>query len=53
MTALESVDAAAWLRQQAGQGNPDVLATMVAAFANALMSAEADAVRGSTDQVAG
>lgn len=46
MTALESVDAAAWLRQQAGQGNPDVLATMVAAFANALMSAEADAVCG-------
>jgi putative transposase len=46
MTALESVDAAGWLRQQAGDGNPDVLATMVTAFANALMSAEADAICG-------
>ncbi|GAA1663208.1 IS256 family transposase [Catellatospora bangladeshensis] len=46
MTALESVDAAAWLRQQAGQGNPDVLRTMITAFANALMSAEADAACG-------
>jgi transposase-like protein len=46
MTALESVDPAGWLRQQAGDGNPDVLATMVTAFANALMSAEADAICG-------
>ena len=46
MTALESADAAAWLRQQAGEGNPDVLRTMVTAFANALMSAEADAICG-------
>lgn len=46
MTALQSVDAAGWLRQQAEQGNPDVLRTMVAAFANALMSAEADGLCG-------
>ncbi len=43
MTALESADAAAWLRQQAGEGNPDVLRTMITVFANALMAAEADA----------
>jgi transposase-like protein len=46
MTALESVDAAGFLRQQLAEGNPDVLATMVTAFANALMSAEADALCG-------
>jgi putative transposase len=46
MTALQSVDAAGWLRQQAAEGSPDVLRTLVASFANALMSAEADAVCG-------
>jgi hypothetical protein len=46
MTALQSVDAAGWLRQQATEGSPDVLPTLVASFANALMSAEADAVCG-------
>jgi len=46
MTALQSVDAAGWLRQQAEQGSPDVLRTLVASFANALMSAEADAICG-------
>lgn len=46
MTALESIDAVGWLRQQAEQGNSDVLRTMVAAFANAVMSAEADAACG-------
>jgi putative transposase len=46
MTALQSVDAAAFVRQQLQEGNPDVLATMVAAFANALMSADADAICG-------
>jgi transposase-like protein len=49
MTALESVDAAAWLRQQAGEGNPDVLRTMITAFANALMSAEADGLCGGAE----
>ncbi len=46
MTALQSVDAVGWLRQQAEQGNPDMLRTLVATFANALMSAEADTVCG-------
>jgi putative transposase len=46
MTALQSVDAAGWLRQQVTEGSPDVLRTLVASFANALMSAEADAVCG-------
>jgi len=46
MTALESLDAAGWLRQQAGAGDTDVLRAMVTAFANALMSAEADAACG-------
>src|SRR5262245_37004879 len=46
MTALQSVDAAGWLRQQASEGSPDVLRTLVASFANVLMSAEADALCG-------
>src|SRR5215208_4232276 len=46
MTALESVDGAGFVRQQLAEGNPDVLRTMVTAFANALMSAEADALCG-------
>jgi putative transposase len=46
MTALQSVDAAGWLRQQAADGDPDVLRTLVTTFANALMSAEADTLCG-------
>ena len=46
MTAPNSVDVAAVLRQQVAEGQPDVLRTMVAAFANALMSADADAICG-------
>ncbi|BCJ64798.1 IS256 family transposase [Polymorphospora rubra] len=46
MTALESVNPADLLRQQLAEGGPDVLAAMVTAFANALMSADADAVCG-------
>src|SRR5687767_7881260 len=46
MTALESVDGAGVLRQFLAEGQPDVLRTMVTAFANALMSAEADAICG-------
>ena len=46
MTALESADAAGWLCQQATEGSPDVLRTLVTTFANALMSAEADTVCG-------
>jgi transposase-like protein len=39
-------DAVGWLRQQAAEGNPDVLRTLITTFAKALMSAEADAVCG-------
>jgi putative transposase len=46
MTALDSVNVAALLRQQVAEGDTDVLRTMVAAFANAMMSAEADAMCG-------
>lgn len=46
MTALESVNPVELLRQQLAEGSPDVLAAMVTAFANAMMSAEADAVCG-------
>jgi putative transposase len=46
MTALDSVDAAALLRQQLAEGQPDVLRTLITVFANALMSAEADAICG-------
>jgi transposase-like protein len=46
MTALESVDGAGVLRQLLAEGQSDVLQTMVAAFANALMSAEADGLCG-------
>lgn len=46
MTALESVDGAGVLRQLLAEGQPDVLRTMVTAFANALMSAEADGLCG-------
>lgn len=34
------------LRQHVADGHPDVLRTMIAAFVNALMSADADAICG-------
>jgi len=46
MTALQSVDAASWLRQHVEHTDGDMLRTLVATFANALMSAEADAICG-------
>jgi putative transposase len=46
MTALEIVDGAGALHEQLATASPDVLRTMVATFAEALMSAEADAVCG-------
>jgi hypothetical protein len=49
MTALESIDPARWLSEQASAGDTDVLRSMVAAFANAMMSAEADAACGAGD----
>jgi transposase-like protein len=46
MTAPKSVDPAGFLREQLESASPDLLRQMVKAFADALMSAEADAVCG-------
>ncbi len=46
MTAPKSVDPAGFLREQAETASPDLLRAMVKTFADALMSAEADAVCG-------
>jgi putative transposase len=46
MTAPKSVDPAGFLREQAEAASPDLLRAMVKTFADALMSAEADAVCG-------
>jgi len=46
MTASKSVDPASFLREQLESASPDLLREMVKTFADALMSAEADAVCG-------
>jgi putative transposase len=46
MTAPVSVDAAAFLREHLESASPDLLRAMVKSFAEALMSAEADALCG-------
>jgi transposase-like protein len=46
MTAPKSVDPAGLLREQLASASPDLLRAMVKTFADALMSAEADAVCG-------
>ena len=46
MTAPKSVTAASFLREQLDSASPDLLREMVKTFADALMSAEADAVCG-------
>src|SRR5437763_16093734 len=46
MTAPKSLDPVQFLREQADTAGPDVLRAMVKTFADALMSAEADAVCG-------
>ena len=46
MTALKSMNPAQLLWEQADSADPDVLRAMVKTFADALMSAEADAVCG-------
>ena len=46
MTASKSVDPAGFLREQLESASPDLLRAMVKTFADALMSAEADAVCG-------
>ena len=46
MTAPKSVDPAGFLREQLASASPDLLRAMVTTFADALMSAEADAICG-------
>jgi len=46
MTACPTIDMPGWLDEQLGQASPDLLRGMVRSFAQALMSAEADAVCG-------
>src|SRR5256714_2574126 len=46
MTTPKSMDPAQFLREQADTAGPDVLRAMVKTFADALMSAEADALCG-------
>ena len=46
MTATPSIDLPAWMAEQLSQASPDLLRQMVQIFAEALMSADADAVCG-------
>jgi transposase-like protein len=46
MAAGPSIDVSGWLEEQLAQASPDLLREMVTTFAEALMSAEADAVCG-------
>jgi transposase-like protein len=46
MTATPSIDLPAWMVEQLSQASPDLLRQMVKTFAEALMSADADAVCG-------
>jgi putative transposase len=46
MAATPSIDVSGWLEEQLAQASPDLLRAMVTRFAEALMSAEADAVCG-------
>jgi transposase-like protein len=46
MAAPKSVDVGRFLREELASASPDLLRTMVKTFAEALMSAEADAVCG-------
>ena len=46
MAATPSIDVSGWLHEQLAQASPDLLRAMVTTFAEALMSAEAEAVCG-------
>lgn len=46
MTATPSIDMSVWVDEHLGQASPDLLRNMVKTFAEAMMSAEADAVCG-------
>ena len=45
MAAGPSIDVSGWLEEQLAQASPDLLRSMVQTFAEALMGAEADALR--------
>jgi putative transposase len=46
MTATPSIDLSGWMSEQLSQASPDLLRSMLQAFVEALMSADADAVCG-------
>ena len=46
MAAPSSIDVSGWLHEQLAQASPDLLRAMLTTFAEALTSAEADAVCG-------
>jgi putative transposase len=46
MTATQSIDLPGWMAEQLSQASPDLLRAMLQTFAEALMSADADAVCG-------
>src|SRR5215213_1673794 len=46
MTAPQSIDLPGWMAEQLSQASPDLLRAMLQTFAEALMSADADAVCG-------
>ena len=46
MTATPSIELPAWMAEQLSQASPDLLRSMIQTFAEALMSADADAVCG-------
>ena len=46
MTAPPSIDLPGWMAEQLSQDSPDLLRSMIQMFAEALMSADADAVCG-------
>ncbi len=48
MAAVPSIDMSGWLHEQLAQASPDLLRQMVTSFAEALMSADADAVCGAS-----
>ena len=48
MTATPSIDLSSWMTEQLSQASPDLLRQLVQTFAEALMSADADAVCGAS-----
>jgi hypothetical protein len=46
MTAQQSIDLPGWMAEQLSQASPDLLRPMLQTYAEALMSADADAVCG-------